>query len=63
MKAYKMQVYDQLGHFDSFNSIGTKLATFAQKEGYKTFQFSFSVNRRIGSSKFGNTIISNVIII
>ena len=31
MKGYRVTVYNQLGHFDSYNSIGTELALYAAR--------------------------------
>src|SRR6185295_15627379 len=38
MKGYRAEVYDELGHFDSYRSIGTELPLFGVKRGHKFTQ-------------------------
>ena len=59
MKAYRMKVYDKLGYFDSYDSIGTELAVFSAINGYKLAQHSFNVLSRKGNPKFGKSILGN----
>ncbi len=60
MKAYHIDVYKKLGHFDSYNSIGTELSIFAAKNAMNIAQLHITVNKRDDSSRFGNRISSNI---
>ena len=60
LKGYKMSVYEELGHFDSYNSIGTELAFYSVKMGHQLAQVPTSVNMRMHSSpSFGNSLSAN----
>ena len=59
MKAYRTVVYDALGHFDSYGSIGTELMIFAAKKGYRLDQIPFDVRERKGQSRFGRILVGN----
>lgn len=63
MKAYRTGVYEALGHYDSYGSVGTELAIFAAKHGYKFWQIPFEVREREGSSRFGQVFSGNYKII
>ncbi|MEI6269962.1 MAG: glycosyltransferase family 2 protein [Methylococcaceae bacterium] len=63
MKAYRTDVYKALGHFDSFESIGTELTIFAAKKGYQVGQIKFNVRERRGESRFGQMLSTNYKII
>lgn len=63
MKAYRTVVYDALGHFDSYESIGTELAIFAAKKGCRLGQIPFAVRERKGQSRFGRVLVGNYKII
>ncbi|MDC0487145.1 glycosyltransferase family 2 protein [Amylibacter sp.] len=53
MKAYRSCVYDKLGHFDSYGSIGTELCIFAAKNNFQIAQVIFEVHQRVDSPRFG----------
>ena len=59
MKSYRVGLYEALGHFDSYGSIGTELTIFAVKNGYRMKQISFDVRDRNGQSRFGQSLSSN----
>lgn len=59
MKAYRKSVYDALGYFDSYGSIGTELMLFAATKGYQFRQISFVLRERDGNSKFGQMLLGN----
>jgi glycosyltransferase involved in cell wall biosynthesis len=59
MKGYRMAVYRALGHFDSFGSIGTELATFAARSGYRVTQIPIQTRDRIGAPRFGRRLVAN----
>jgi glycosyltransferase involved in cell wall biosynthesis len=63
MKAYRIGVYNALGHFDSYGSIGTELTIFAAKKGYRVGQIAFDVRTRNGVSRFGKLLSGNYKII
>ncbi|MBE0613484.1 MAG: glycosyltransferase family 2 protein [Burkholderiales bacterium] len=63
MKSYRTAVYRELGHFDSYGSIGTELMTFAAKKGYRLSQISFDVRERNGRPRFGKVLAGNYKII
>jgi hypothetical protein len=53
MKCYRMHVYEDLGHFDAYRSIGTELAIFAARNGRRIENIPIRTLRRRGSSRFG----------
>ena len=53
IKAYRMSVYDALGHFDSYRSIGTELAIFAARRGVRVVNVPLRTLAREGESRFG----------
>lgn len=59
MKAYRLSVYKALGHFDSYESIGTELALFAAKRGYRIEQIAVPVRERDGAPRFGRRLSAN----
>jgi glycosyltransferase involved in cell wall biosynthesis len=63
MKAYRTVVYEALGHFDSYGSIGTELAIFAAKKGCRLGQIPFAVRERKDQPRFGRILVGNYKII
>lgn len=63
MKAYRTWVYEALGHFDSYGSIGTELMIFAAKRGCRLSQISLDVRERKDQSRFGRVLAGNYRII
>jgi hypothetical protein len=59
MKAYRISVYRQLGHFDSYGSIGTELAIFAARSGRRITQVPVRTRDRIGVPRFGRRLQAN----
>lgn len=59
MKAYKCFLYQKLGHFDSYGSIGTELMLYAVKNGYQYAQIPIAVRDRIDSPRFGRIFAAN----
>ncbi len=59
IKAYRSSLYQALGHFDSYGSIGTELMIYAAKNTYKVDQLPFEVMERQGQSRFGQTLQGN----
>lgn len=63
LKAYKKEVYDRLGYFDSYKSAGTELTLFAAKSGFRVGQVKFTVRNRLDKPRFGSLIKSNFMIL
>lgn len=59
MKAYRIDLYRELGHFDSYNSIGTELAIFAAETGKKIVQVPVKTRERGDKARFGNKYSAN----
>ena len=59
MKAYRISVYDALGHFDSSSSIGTELCLYAAKNNFVLRQIDFVVGERQDNPRFGRLISAN----
>ena len=60
MKAYHIDVYKNLGHFDSYNSIGTEMSIFASKRSMSIAQLPIMINERVDKPRFGNRFSSNI---
>lgn len=58
-KAYRIATYQELGHFDSYNSIGTELAIYSAKRGKKIQQMHVQTRDRNDASRFGWSISAN----
>jgi hypothetical protein len=54
-----MALYNELKHFDSYNSIGTELAIFAAQKKRKIKQFAIKTRDRVDSPRFGRKISAN----
>jgi glycosyltransferase involved in cell wall biosynthesis len=63
MKAYRMSLYNSLGHFDTYNSIGTELMLYALANHYSFEQVNILVGNRVGVSRFGSCLAGNYKII
>lgn len=59
MKGYRVDVYRELGHFDSYNSIGTELAIFAARSGKSLAQIPVKTHARQGKPRFGQRYSAN----
>lgn len=60
LKGYRISVYSELGHFDSYNSIGTELAIFAAKRKKKIEQIPVNTRDRLDAPRFGRRFIANI---
>ncbi len=63
MKAYRKVIYDSLGHFDSYGSIGTELMIFAAKNHFKFDRVLIKVRERKDKPRFGQMFTGNYKII
>jgi glycosyltransferase involved in cell wall biosynthesis len=59
LKAYRMSIYEKLGHFDSYNSIGTELMLYAIRNGFRMQQVPIVVKSRVDKPRFGNRLRAN----
>lgn len=59
MKAYRMDFIRSVGHFDSYNSIGTELLIRAAKSGEKITQIAVPTHARIDPPRFGSIVTAN----
>lgn len=59
LKGYRISVYNELGHFDSYNSIGTELAIFSAKRKKKIYQIPVNTRDRLDAPRFGHRSIAN----
>ncbi|MBU2538878.1 MAG: glycosyltransferase family 2 protein [Proteobacteria bacterium] len=59
MKAYRINIYKELGHFDSYDSIGTELALYAAKNGKHIAQLPVKTRERIDAPRFGRRFSAN----
>ena len=60
LKGYSIELFREKGAFDTYQSIGTELAFFGVKQGYKMTEILFVVNDRLDSPRFGNSIRANL---
>lgn len=59
IKAYRMTLYHELGHFDSYHSIGTELAVFAARRRKRISQLPVTTRPRVGRARFGRGFAAN----
>jgi glycosyltransferase involved in cell wall biosynthesis len=59
MKAYRIGLYVNLGHFDSYDSIGTELAIYAARNRSRIAQVPVKTRDRGDSPRFGRRFSSN----
>jgi len=59
MKAYRVELYKELGCFDSYGSIGTELAIYAAKNNKKIEQLAIGTPPRKDQPRFGNRWVAN----
>jgi glycosyltransferase involved in cell wall biosynthesis len=63
MKGYRLHVYQALGHFDSFTSIGTELAIRAVASKVKSVQVAVITRDRLDAPRFARRFSANVTIL
>jgi glycosyltransferase involved in cell wall biosynthesis len=59
MKAYRVQIYRELGHFDSYRSVGTELALYAAKRKAKIVEVPVKTRERRDAPRFGSVVSAN----
>jgi len=60
MKGYRIEVYNKLGHFDSYDSIGTELAIYAAKTRKRILEVPVRTRDRVDVPRFGRRYSANV---
>ena len=60
LKAYRVELYKELGHFDSYSSIGTELTIYAANQCKNIIELPVRTIDRKDESRFGSVISSNV---
>lgn len=60
MKAYRREVYEAVGTFDTYKSIGTELALIAASSGAIVKQVYFQVQDRADAPRFGRSLSANL---
>jgi glycosyltransferase involved in cell wall biosynthesis len=60
MKGYRLKLLVEIGHFDSYKSIGTEFTIRAARSGYSIEQVPVPTRDRIGSSRFGDGLLANL---
>ncbi len=63
MKGYSMKLYESMGCFNSFNSIGTELATYAIVNDFKYCKIKVPVFNRKDKPRFASIFRANLIIL
>ena len=59
MKAYRIDMFLDLGHFDSYTSIGTELTLYAVRNGKHIAQVPVKTRDRIDAPRFGKRFSAN----
>jgi glycosyltransferase involved in cell wall biosynthesis len=59
MKAYRMDIYRVLGHFDAYGSIGTELVIYAARQCKNIVQIPVATRDRIDAPRFGRRLSAN----
>lgn len=62
MKGYRMELYNSLGWFDSYGSVGTELMLHAARRNAGIVQIAIPTKPRIGAARFGNILRANWLI-
>lgn len=63
MKGYRVDLYKELGHFDSYSSIGTELAIYAAKARKKIIEIPIATSDRHDQPRFGRRFSANISIL
>jgi glycosyltransferase involved in cell wall biosynthesis len=63
VKAYHIDIFSQLGYFDSYSSIGTELAIYAAHKNIKIAQRPIKIKDRQDKSRFGSSFSANIVIL
>lgn len=59
LKAYRVEVYKDVGYFDRISSIGTQLMFKAKNKGYRIIQKDIFLTKRKDTPRFGKSIKAN----
>lgn len=58
-KLYRKDIFQSMGYFDSYNSIGTELLFFALQNKYRVKEIPIKTNKREGKPRFGTYFSGN----
>ncbi len=59
MKAYRIEVYRELGHFDCYTSIGAELAIYSARTRKVIAQLPVKTRDRADHPRFGKVLSAN----
>lgn len=59
LKGYRLSAYVELGHFDSYKSVGTELMLYCLKAGHRVAQLPIGAAPRQGIPRVGGSIRAN----
>ncbi|QDE30505.1 glycosyltransferase family 2 protein [Shewanella polaris] len=59
LKVYKKHLYDEYGAFETYDSIGTELLTWALLKGFKIKQLPVNIRSRQDEPRFGSLWLAN----
>ena len=60
LKAYRIELYQSLGHFDRRDSVGTELMFHGLRNGFRLRQIRIPLRPRDGESRFGQSFQANL---
>jgi glycosyltransferase involved in cell wall biosynthesis len=60
MKGYAMEAYNELGHFDSYESMGTELMLYALRTGRPFAEVKVPIARRSDTPRLGGAVRANI---
>ena len=60
LKAYRIELYRSLGHFDAYSSCGTELAIYAARQSKKIAHIPLTTLDRIDAPRFGQDLNANM---
>jgi glycosyltransferase involved in cell wall biosynthesis len=59
MKGYRMEVFQLVGHFDCYGSVGTELLLYAAATGHTVLELEIPIKDRVGQPRFGSGLKAN----
>ncbi len=60
LKAYRIELYQSLGHFDRCDSVGTELMFYGIRNGFTFRELPIPLSARKGESRFGQSFRGNL---
>ena len=59
LRAYAMTLYEDIGFFENFNSVGTQILFVARKRGFNVDQMHINLRKRSDTPRFGKKVWAN----